>query len=378
MRPPALLAPFLLGFVISGCAPGTEPFPASDIERFEAALAATSDAQGAPGTVMLVEDGAGHRWVGVSGLADVATDEPATERTLFLTASVAKTFTAAVVLALVDEGRLSLDQTLEEWVPRVPHADRITLRMLLDHTSGIASYNHTPGWEDAAAVDRTHRFTSDELVDLAVSVSADFPPGEGWSYSNTGYILLGMVVEAVVGRPLVEETRARFFAPLGMNDTVPVDEVGDGLWSSYIVGDDGAEPVVRLPGYPADGGYVSSLHDLGIWARHFLGGRLHRPETLAEAHVGAGAELLGAIASAYGFESGGYGAGMIVASDATLGALYAGGGNTDGARTFVAYLADQDLWFVVAVNSGEGRVPLVETISAAGPLFDALRTGTSE
>lgn len=376
MRPLVLLNVLLPS--LAACAPTTAPFPAADIERFEAALAATVAGQGAPGTVMLVEDGAGHRWVGIDGVADVSTGEPATEDTLFLTASTAKTFTAAVVLALVDEGRLSLDQTLDAWVPRVPDADRITLRMLLDHTSGIASYNHTPGWRDAIALDRNRRFTSDELVDLALSVPPDFAPGAGWGYSNTGYVLLGLVVEAIVGRPLTEETRARFFVPLGMTDTVPVSEAGERLWSSHLLVDGALQPIPTPIGHTADGGYVTSLQDLGIWARHFLGGRLHRPETLAEARVGAGGEIVGSIASAYGFESGGYGTGIIVASDAVAGPLYAGGGNTDGGRTFVAYVPDQDLWFVVAVNTGEGFVPLVESLSEAAPLFDAIRARAME
>lgn len=362
---------------LCSCAPRVEPFSEAEVMRFETALTQTVASQGAPGVLMLVEDGS-HRWVGTSGVADLVTAEPVTEHTLFLTASVAKTFTAAVVLALVDEGRLSLDQTLDAWVPRVPGAEGITLRMLLNHTSGVASYNHVPGWDDVIASGRVGEQSADELVDLSLTVPPEFPPGEGWSYSNTGYILLGMIVEAVVGRSIVAETRARFFGPLGMNDTVPVTDAGDGLWSSYLSGSSGIEPVPSVAGYPADGGYVTSLHDLGIWARSFLAGRLHREDTIAAARMGAGGELLGSIAAAYGFETGGYGAGFVVASDARLGPLYAGGGNTDGGRTFVGYVPSRDLAFVVAVNVGEGRVPLIESISEAAPIADALRAGATE
>lgn len=368
-KPFALLALTL----VSGCDPASAFDPAT-VARFEAALEATQEEQASAGTLILVEDGSGRRWTGAAGHADLETETLATERTLFRSASVAKTFMGALVLSLHEEGRLSVDDPISDWVPRVPHGDAITLRMLLQHTSGIANYTQTPTYRDTLRTDRTHVFTADELVDMSIAMPPDFAPGEGWNYSNTGYILLGLVVEAIVGRSFGDECIARFFEPLGMLDTRPLSGgTVDGLWSSYVVGAEGPMPVVGTSGYAWDGGWVTSLHDMAIWARELLGGRLHDPETLALASESAGGALLDGIAANYGFESGGYALGHVVALDPELGPLDAGAGNGDGVRTFVGYFREPGVAFVVAVNVGEGAVPLIETLSAARPILGALR-----
>ncbi|AKF04350.1 serine hydrolase domain-containing protein [Sandaracinus amylolyticus] len=363
-----------LGLVV-GCTSETPTFDTATVSRFESALASTQTSEGSAGTLMLVEDGAGRRWVGATGAADLEADTPATEDTLFRSASIAKTFTGALVLSLHEEGLLSIDDPISTYVPRVPRGDEITLRMLLQHTSGIVSYTRTPPYQEALASDRTRTFTADELIDMAIAEPADFPPGAAWNYSNTGYILLGVAVESVVGRSIADECTARFFVPLGMTDTRALSSgTPDALWSSYVPGGAaGPAAVVTPTSYAADGGYVTSLHDMAIWAREFLGGRLHRRETLALADVPAGGAVLEGVAQAYGYETGGYGMGYVVALDPALGDVRLGAGNTDGARTFVGYSTDADVGFVVAVNVGEGAAPLVETLSAARPLLAAVR-----
>ncbi|MCZ7680280.1 MAG: beta-lactamase family protein [Sandaracinaceae bacterium] len=200
-------------------------------------------------------------------------------------------------------------------------------------------------------------------------------PGTAWSYSNTGYILLGLVAEQIVGRPIEQELQARFFEPLGMIDTQPR---GDGapvaLWTGYIHDGSDLREVPMGRGYTADGGaWITSLDDLITWAHAFFGGQLHRAETLALAQMPAGGALLETVARNFGLESGGYGLGLVVGTDATFGPLLAGAGNGDGARTFVGYAPEQELAFAVAVNIGDGSVPIVETLSAAGPLLEAVR-----
>jgi CubicO group peptidase (beta-lactamase class C family) len=178
-----------------------------------------------------------------------------------------------------------------------------------------------------------------------------------------------------VGRSIEEELTARFFLPLGMNDTyVLSDPRSAALWTGYIARDGGLEEASTGHAYAADGGaWVSTMHDLTIWAQAFFGGRLHRPETFALAQGTGGGRLLEDVAAAFGLDAGGYGHGLIVAHDGALGSLLAGAGNGDGARTFVGYLPAHGVTFVVAVDIGDGSVPIIETLSAAAPLLAALR-----
>lgn len=334
-----------------------------------------NEQQSAVGTMMMVADGDGRRWAGYAGVVARETQRPVDERTLTRSASVGKTFIGALILALHEEGALSVDDHVGEHIDLVPNGDAITLRMLLQHTSGVPNYTRVPAYHDAIAADPARALSYQEVVALALTAAPDFPPGAAWNYSNTGYLLLGIIAEQIVGRSVEDELSARWFDRLGMRDTRTVDvEAPSELWTGYLSG--GAEliEVTTGPTYAADGGaWVTSLADLVTWAHAFFGGRLHRPETLALAQTPAGGELLTGVAQSFGLESGGYGLGLIVASDATFGPLLAGAGNADGVRTFVAYVPEQDLAIAVAVNIGNGSIPIVETLSAARPLIGAVR-----
>jgi D-alanyl-D-alanine carboxypeptidase len=378
----ALAALITVPSLVSGCAPGdplsAAPFPSADVTRFEAALDATFAAQGAPGATMIVHRrGDDERvWTGQRGAMSLSPGAPAvTEHTLFRTASSAKTFIGALILALHDEGRLSVNDPISEFTDIVPGGESITLRMLMQHTSGVANYTQSTTYRDAMVADPDHLFTYEELVSLSVAEGPDFPPDTGWNYSNTGYILLTMVAESLVHRPLEEELEARFFGPLGMHDTAPLANAPPpAMWTGYLVRDGEVTESHAGGAYVGDGGaWVTSLHDLTVWAEAFFGGRLHRPETMVLAQGTGGGELLNGVAQAFGLTTGGYGHGLVVASDDTLGVLLAGAGNGGGARTFVGYLPEHDLSFVVAVSAGDGSVPIVETLSATRSILEALR-----
>ncbi len=131
--------------------------------------------------------------------------------------SITKSFVAVLVLQLRDEGKLALDDTLSTWLPDFPRADRITLHHLLSHTSGIAEYlqaNTLNKWLLARTV-----VTPAQMVELAAEQAPLFEPGTRWAYSNSNYVLLGLVIEAVTGTPVETELRARIFEPLGMADS---------------------------------------------------------------------------------------------------------------------------------------------------------------
>jgi D-alanyl-D-alanine carboxypeptidase len=162
-----------------------------------------------------------------SGVADLRTGRPVPRHGYFRIGSTTKTFVATVVLQLVAEDRLSLEDTVEHWLPGVVAGNgndgrAITVRHLLQHTSGIYNYTNdiaelgTPeGYESL----RFRNWRPEELVAIAMRRPPDFAPGTHWSYSNTGYILVGMIVEAVTGRSWDEEVRDRIIRPLGLRHT---------------------------------------------------------------------------------------------------------------------------------------------------------------
>lgn len=197
----------------------------------------TAVEEGAPGT--LAEARVGHHsWWGTTGVSDLVSRRPRQRFDRFRTASVTKTFTATVLLQLEAEGRLSLDDTVERWLPGLVHGQgndggRITLRQLLDHTSGLFSYDSDP-WMSSRITGRpflTHRYDSyspTRLVRIALRHPPRRPPGARWSYSNTNYLIAGLVIEKVTGSSWAAEVRRRILTPLGLRAT-SVPGSGPGL-----------------------------------------------------------------------------------------------------------------------------------------------------
>ena len=150
------------------------------------------------------------------GLADVENDIPATAQTMFRVGSVTKQFTAAAVMQLVEHGRLSLDDDITTFVPNAPvHGRRILVRQLLNHTSGIPSYTDVPEFDRVARLDLSH----DSLLATIAPDSLLFEPGSHFYYNNTGYYLLGMTIEKIVGQPCAEAIATQLFTPLGLAGT---------------------------------------------------------------------------------------------------------------------------------------------------------------
>ncbi|RLU79303.1 peptidase [Streptomyces griseocarneus] len=193
------------------------------------ALRAAMEAQvkgGAPGVLGQTEN-AGDVWQGAAGVADRDTKRPRQAQDRFRVGSVSKAFTSVVLLQLEAEGKLGLDDTVDHWLPGVVrggHDGRaITVRQLLNHTSGIYNYTQDPAVVAALTTDfDRHRFetkTPRQLVDIAMRHAPDFRPGEGWNYSNTNYVLAGMIAEKVSGHPYATEIERRVLKPLGMRAT---------------------------------------------------------------------------------------------------------------------------------------------------------------
>jgi D-alanyl-D-alanine carboxypeptidase len=178
-------------------------------------------ASGIPGAIALVRDGSSTIAV-TSGYGDVARKTPIRATDRFRVGSLTKTFVSTLALKLVDEGRLSLDDTVERWLPGlVPNGDKINLRQLLNMRAGLYDYLN----QDQTIVNRfkagdtTHRYAPRELVRLATAHAPNFAPGTGYAYCNTCYVLIGLIVEKATGHSIGAELRSRIFEPMELAQT---------------------------------------------------------------------------------------------------------------------------------------------------------------
>ncbi|WP_066952133.1 serine hydrolase domain-containing protein [Streptomyces lushanensis] len=190
--------------------------------------------EGVPGALARA-DGREGTWNGASGVADRTTGRPRLPQDRFRVGSITKTFVATVLLQLEAEGTVDLDDTVDSVLPGVVRGNghdgrRITLRQLLNHTSGVFNYTRDEGLQQKIFGDGflEHRYDTwkpAELVDIALAHRPEFAPGTGWSYSNTNFILAGMAVEKLTGRPYATEIERRILRPLGLRaTTVPATD----------------------------------------------------------------------------------------------------------------------------------------------------------
>src|SRR4029079_16624342 len=149
---------------------------------------------------------------GAHGLADIAAWRAPTAMTIYEIGSITKQFTSAAIMKLVEQGKLKLDDDMSKYVPQFPlHGKHVTIHHLLNHTSGIHSYTSSPEWQKTW----NNPLSPDEIVKFVAADSFDFAPGASYRYNNTGYVLLGMVIEKVTGQKYASYLDAQFFKPLG-------------------------------------------------------------------------------------------------------------------------------------------------------------------
>jgi D-alanyl-D-alanine carboxypeptidase len=243
---------------------------------------------GAPGALLFVRD---HDRVLqlTAGYGEIASQTPMRPRDHFKIASLTKTYTAAVVLQLVGANKLRLSDRLEQYVPGlVPGGDKITIKQLLQHTSGIPDFETDPRYlAPYLNGDFGYYWSPRQLVEIAISYPPVFPPGETEtsSYSNTNYVLLGLVVEAVTGRPIGDVLRSRLFRPLHLDETTYPTAPGlpEPYAHGYLVV--GAPPPIDVTGLspslsPASGAIVSTTRDVADFYRALLAGHVITPQLL--------------------------------------------------------------------------------------------------
>jgi D-alanyl-D-alanine carboxypeptidase len=261
--------------------------------------AAAAVAEGVPGVTVAVKEG--HRtWSTTAGVGDIRSGKPRSPHDHYRVGSVTKTFVATVVLQLEAEGRLSLDDTVDEWLPGLVRGNghdgrAITLRQLLNHTSGIFDVLADPNYQrkymsaEGFFEHRYDRLKPQDLIAFAMSHEPFFEPGASWRYSNTNYVLAALVIEKATGNPYGDEIRRRIITPLDLKSTsVPVDRVtlprpSSRAYSKLARTDTGPTyDVTELnPGIAYGGGQmISSSADLNRFYSALLRGKLLPPEQL--------------------------------------------------------------------------------------------------
>ena len=310
-----------------------------------------------------------------TGLSDTALRTPLGPDALLLAGSVGKTYVAAVALQLVSEGKLSLDEPIstylgtEPWFSRLPNAAAITVRMLMNHTSGLVRYEFKPEFTRDLTANPDKVWRPAELVAYILDTEAPFPAGGGWDYSDTSYIVLGMIIERVAGATLNDEIARRLLRPLTLTRTVPSDrrEI-PGLAQGYagpgnpFGGTDAMIVNGKFAINPqfewAGGGYAVSGGDLARWAKALYEGRAFDRSLVAAMVDGVPAKL--------GPEAR-YGLGVIV-RPTPLGPSWGHSGFFPGYVTEMRYFPEHRIAVAFLINTSVpgalGRAP--------GAVIDAL------
>jgi D-alanyl-D-alanine carboxypeptidase len=324
---------------------------------------------GASATVI----GPGLAWTGASGLSDRASAIRIRPEMIFGVGSITKSFTAALILQLSEEGALSLDDTLGQWLPAVaanpalhiPGA--VTIRQLLNHTSGINELTDNNEFISRLLADPAKRLNPED--GLSYVQAPYFPPGASWHYSNTNYILLGLIAERAANALVVNELQRRFFTPLGLRGTflqgeeAVIGEITHGHTGAFGV------PKQDISSWPRTalnsvawtaGAIVSTSEDLAHWTQALLSGGILLPESLQQ--------LLTFVATGdAGLE---YGLGIGRQQDPQLGEIWFHTGNIFGYQGIIAYAPASRTSVAVLANDDSGNIgstwrTLLSTAAAA-------------
>ncbi|MFJ3415770.1 serine hydrolase domain-containing protein [Streptomyces sp. NPDC086082] len=235
---------------------------------------------GPPGVIVVLRDG-DHQRVLSAGTADITTGRPLAPDDHTRTASTSKAFSGAVALSLVREHRLSLDDTIGTRLPRQPRAWRkVTLRQLLQHTSGLPDFSESTRFRDIIQADPHHHFDSRRLLDFVAGQPLRFTPGSQYRYSNSDNIAVALMAEAATGVRYEDLLRRNVYKPLGLRDTsLPQGyEMPEPYMHGYVVGDPaGPQDVseaIGMSGVWASGGITSSPRDLAAFIGGYAAGAL--------------------------------------------------------------------------------------------------------
>ena len=301
-------------------------------------------AAGGPGAAILVARGDDVLFRDARGLADVGTRQPLRADDVFRIGSVSKQFAAAGLLTLVESGKVGLDDPLGKYLPDFPNGGQITVLQLLNHTSGVKSYTSIPAVMEGPL---EKDVSTAQLIAAFKDEAPDFAPGTAWAYDNSGYVLVGAVIEVVSGQPWHEYLRRTLFEPLGMTRTgYGADPRAAALQVQGYMPEDGkfVAPRPMSMTFPhAAGALLSTVDDLLKWNR-----ALHEGRVLADADYTRMITPVGhAIDNNYGFGIG---------RDSVRGhTMLDHNGNIPGFASALAYIPGEDISVVVLQNIEENE-----------------------
>ncbi len=333
---------------------------AKEAELIDAIVQKHMRAPGAVAMTVAVARGEEFVYAKAYGFADLEFAVNADEETMFRIGSITKQFTAAGILKLAERGKLSIDDPLTKFLPDYPtHGHEITLRHLLTHTSGVPNYTDLgPVWEKLQA----QALTDAELVALWKEKPLDFAPGEQWKYSNSGYYLLGMVIEKVSGKGYAEFLRETLFDPLKLtrtrydsNEELILNRAQGYAFEQERFQNDGLLDM-RQPG--AAGGLISTAADLVRWQIALVNGRVISKESYEEMTL--------PFMLTHGKETN-YGMGLQLELQAGKPCVWHGGG-INGFNSVLLYFPDEKLSIAAISNSERTRADALGLALAAALL----------
>lgn len=340
----------------SGTASSTSTSPA-----LKGLLTGVVNQSGVPGAVMCMTEASGRTWAEASGVADRASGRAATSADLFRIASNSKTFTATAVLMLRDDGLIDLEAPIADFVHdfNIPHDDVITVRMLLNHTSGLADHENDTGWlAEQQAAGHSPEYQPQELVAAALAVAPDllFAPGTGYHYSNTGYVVLSVIVNRISGMEFKDFVRARIIEPFGLTHTyiLPGAEMPASPYARGYVFANGGMSVVDATVMNESwdvgaGGMISTVCDLATFVRLLFGGQILSADSLAQMETFSAQKNYG------------------LGCDHDPGLGWGHNGSTDGYNSVMAYEPADGVAYAAFVNGTVNDQPWLVT------LFTSLR-----
>lgn len=265
---------------VTGTSCGTKSFSPETQKRLEQVMDRKMKDYDVPGMVVGVWVPGQGTWVKAKGKADLETGQELKSTMKFRIASITKPFTTTLLLLLVDDGKLSLEDRLSKYFPDVPNSENITVRQLCNHTSGLFDFEDDEKFDDTVRNKPLAKWTPRQLVDIGISHDPYFAPGHGYHYSNTNFILLGMIIEKVTGSTVARELDKRIFDRLGLKNTsLPrgpdiTGEYSHGYYNDY--NDGKLVDITRTDqsAYWTTGAIISNLDDLAIWAKVLADGKL--------------------------------------------------------------------------------------------------------
>ena len=364
----SLAIALLLGSTLAACHQEAQS-NADPAAQFQAELDALRLKFGFPGATAAYVLSDGTAGVVATGLSDMESESPMSPSSRMLAASIGKSFVSATVLSLAQEGRLGLDDPIalwlgeKPWFERLPNHESITVRHLLAHTAGIANHVDEPAFAEAFAENWAKPgapLSIETLIGYVLDRPALFSPGDGWSYTDTGYLLLGLIIEEVTGHDYYAEVTEQFLDPLDLNLTSPSDRRDlAGLAAGYMAAenpfglpakttkDDGRmawNPAIEWTG----GGLVSNSLDLAKWAKVlFEGLAMEGPyldDLLRETPISAETQDVS------------YGLGVAIYKSGPLGSRYGHSGWIPGYSSSMRYYPEYRVAIAFQINTDIGIV----------------------